>query len=189
MVLAPLIGLPIPLLPIHLLWINLVTDGLPGIALANEKAEPDVMNRPPRKSNESLFAGGIGYHIAWVGILMAGVTLGVQGWAIHNEHPHWQTMVFATLSFAQLGHIMAIKSETQPLFSKDIYSNKPLLLTVVFTFALQLAVIYFPFANELLKTQPLTINELLICIASSFVVMAAVGIEKMIRWRRRTKKG
>ena len=189
MVLAPLIGLPIPLLPIHILWINLVTDGLPGLALANEKAEPDVMNRPPRKANESLFAGGIGYHIAWVGILMAGVTLGVQGWAIHNDHPHWQTMVFATLSFAQLGHIMAIKSETQPLLSKDIYSNKLLLLTVVFTFALQLAVIYFPFANELLKTQPLTINELLICIASSFVVMAAVGIEKMIRWRRRTKKG
>ena len=69
--LAPLVGLPIPLLPIHILWINLVTDGLPGLALANEKAEEDVMRRPPSKSDESLFAGGVAFHILWVGLLAA----------------------------------------------------------------------------------------------------------------------
>ena len=187
MVLAPLIGLPIPLLPIHILWINLVTDGLPGLALASEKAEPEVMQRPPRKTNESLFAAGIGFHIAWVGILMAGVVLGLQGWAIHYGHEAWQTMVFASLSFAQLGHIMAIKSETQPMLGKDILTNKPLLMIVFFTFLLQIAVIYLPFANNLLNTQPLTLQELLICIASSLVVMTGVEIEKRVR-RIRNKK-
>jgi P-type Ca2+ transporter type 2C len=183
MVLAPLIGLPIPLLPIHILWINLVTDGLPGLALAREAAEPDIMKRPPRKANESLFADGIGFHIAWVGILMAGITLGVQGWAIHNDHAHWQTMVFAALSFTQLGHIMVIKSERQSLLSKDLLSNLPLLATVVFTFLLQLAVIYLPFANELLKTQPLTLNELLVCLACPLIVIVAIEIEKFMRRR------
>jgi Ca2+-transporting ATPase len=165
--------------------VNLVTDGLPGLALGGEKAEPDIMKRPPRKANESLFADGIGFHIAWVGILMAGVTLGVQSWAIHRDYPHFQTMVFATLSFAQLGHIMAIKSETQPLIGKELFSNIPLLLTVVFTVILQLVVIYLPFANDLLKTKPLGFTELLICILSSFVVMTGVEIEKFIRRRRR----
>lgn len=184
MVLAPLMGLPIPLLPIHILWINLVTDGLPGLALAAEKAEEDVMKRAPRKANESLFAAGIGYHIAWVGILMAGVALAIQGWSVARDHAHWQTMVFAALSFSQLGHIMAIKSERQPLFGKNIFSNMPLLLVVSFTFLLQLAVIYLPFANDMLKTKPLPFYDLLICLAASLVVMTAVEIEKLIRRRR-----
>jgi Ca2+-transporting ATPase len=96
--LAPFVGLPIPLLPIHILWINLVTDGLPGLALAGEKAETNIMRRPPRNPGESLFAGGVGYHIIWVGLLMAGVTLGVEGWAIANDVSHWQTMVFTVLA-------------------------------------------------------------------------------------------
>lgn len=181
MVLAPLLGLPIPLLPVHILWVNLVTDGLPGLALAGEKAEKDVMQRPPRKANESLFADGIGYHIAWVGILMAGVVLGLQGWAIENGHQSWQTMVFAALSFAQLGHIMAIKSERQSIFSRDILSNLPLLFTVLFTFALQFAVIYTPLGNQLLKTQPLTSEQLLVCLGSSMLVLIAVEVEKKVR--------
>lgn len=181
MVLAPLLGLPIPLLPVHILWVNLVTDGLPGLALAGEKAEKDVMQLPPRKANESLFADGIGYHIAWVGILMAGVVLGLQGWAIENGHQAWQTMVFAALSFAQLGHIMAIKSERQSIFSRDILSNLPLLFTVLFTFALQFAVIYTPLGNQLLKTQPLTSEQLLVCLGSSMLVLIAVEVEKKVR--------
>src|SRR5690606_31016555 len=110
---APLLGLPIPLLPVHILWINLVTDGLPGLALASEKAEKDIMKRPPRKTNESLFAEGIGFHIVWVGLLMAGVTLGTQAWAIQNNNTHWQTMVFTVLSVSQLGHVLAIRSDRE----------------------------------------------------------------------------
>lgn len=179
--LAPFLGLPIPLLPIHLLWINLVTDGLPGLALAGEKAEKDIMHRLPRKTNESLFAGGIGYHIIWVGLLMAAVTLAAQAWAIHNKLDHWQTMVFSILAFSQLGHVMAIRSEREFLIKQGLLSNMPLLGAVMLTVLLQMAVIYLPFANTLFKTEPLSLNELLICFGASALVFHAVELEKYFR--------
>jgi Ca2+-transporting ATPase len=183
--LAPLIGLPIPLLPIHILWINLVTDGLPGLALANEKEERDIMNRPPRKTNESLFSEGIGYHIVWVGLLMAGVTLGIQAWSINHSGAHWQTMVFTVLSLAQLGHVLAIRSEREYLFKQGLFSNVELLGAVFLTFILQLGVIYLPFANELFKTQPLTLTELGICIGAAAIVFHAVELEKFVKQKLR----
>jgi Ca2+-transporting ATPase len=188
--LAPLLGLPIPLLPIHLLWINLVTDGLPGLALARERAEADIMHRPPRRSDESIFANGIGFHILWVGLLMAGVTLSAQAWAINQQLEHWQTMVFTILAFAQLGHVLAIRSERQFLFRQGLLSNIPLLGAVLLTIALQFLVIYLPAANEVFHTQPLSLREILICVAAAAVVFHAVELEKLIRRtimkRRRT---
>lgn len=183
--LAPLVGLPIPLLPIHILWINLVTDGLPGLALAGEKEERDIMQRPPRKTNESLFADGIAYHILWVGLLMAGVTLGLQAWSIHNSNTHWQTMVFTVLSLSQLGHVLAIRSDREFLYKQGFLSNPMLLGAVGLTFLLQLSVIYLPFANEVFKTQPMTLQELLICIVLSAVVFHAVEFEKWIKSMRK----
>jgi P-type Ca2+ transporter type 2C len=179
--LAPLIGLPIPLLPIHILWINLVTDGLPGLALAAEKTEKDVMQRPPRRTNESLFAHGMAYHIGWVGLLMAAVTLGTQALATHYHNDHWQTMVFTVLSLAQLGHVMAIRSEKEFLLKLGLLSNPQLLVIVFLTFLLQVSVIYLPFANKILKTTPLSLNELLLCIAVSAVVFHAVEVEKWVK--------
>ncbi|MGZ8538490.1 MAG: cation-translocating P-type ATPase, partial [Flavisolibacter sp.] len=187
--LAPLIGLPIPLLPIHILWINLVTDGLPGLALSSEKEEKDIMERPPRKTTESLFAGGVGIHIVWVGLLMAFLTLGVQAWAIHSDNPHWQTMVFTVLSLAQLGHVMAIRSDHEFIYKKGFFSNLPLLGAVVFTFVLQLSIIYLPFANEIFKTQPLTLMELMICIGLSAVLFHAVEAEKLVKKMLAKRKG
>jgi P-type Ca2+ transporter type 2C len=185
MFLAPIVGLPIPLLPIHILWINLVTDGLPGLALSYEKEEADIMMRPPRKTNESLFADGIGYHIAWVGLLMAVITLAVQVWAINMNLEHWQTMVFSVLAFSQLGHVMAIRSDRRSLYKQGLLSNLPLLGSVILTILLQLAVIYLPFANTLFKTQPLSAAELAICFSFSLVVLFAVENEKAVK--RRTK--
>lgn len=185
--LAPLIGLPIPLLPVHILWINLVTDGLPGLALAGEKEEKDVMRRPPRKTNESLFADGIAYHILWVGLLMAGVTLGLQAWSIHNSNTHWQTMVFTVLSLSQLGHVLAIRSDREFLYNQGFLSNPMLLGAVGLTFLLQLSVIYLPFANEIFKTEPLTLQELLICIVLSAAVFHAVEFEKWIKSMRKER--
>ncbi len=183
--LAPVIGLPMPLLPIHLLWINLVTDGLPGIALASEKAEEDIMQRPPRKPAESLFADGIAYHIVWVGLLMAGITLGVQAWAINQKLDHWQTMVFTVLSLTQLGHVLAIRSDRKFLYSQGIFSNLPLIGAVVLTIILQLLVIYLPIANEIFKTQPLTIRELIICVGASALLFHAVELEKWLKLKFR----
>lgn len=179
--LAPMLGLPMPLLPIHLLWINLVTDGLPGLALARERAEPDIMRRPPRRSDESIFADGIGFHILWVGLLMAGVTLSAEAWAINQQLEHWQTMVFTILAFAQLGHVLAIRSERQFLFRQGILSNLPLLGAVLLTVALQCLVIYLPAANEVFHTQPLDLKELLLCLAAAAVVFHAVELEKLIK--------
>jgi Ca2+-transporting ATPase len=179
--LAPVIGLPMPLLPIHILWINLVTDGLPGIALASEKAEHDIMKRPPRRASESLFAEGIAYHILWVGLLMAGITLGTQAWAINKELAHWQTMVFTVLSLSQLGHVLAIRSDREFLYKQGIFSNLPLLGAVLLTCLLQLAVIYLPFANEIFKTQPLSFQELMICVGASAILFHAVELEKWLK--------
>lgn len=178
---APLLGMPIPLLPIHILWINLVTDGLPALALAGEHADRDIMHRPPRSPKESLFSDGVGLHILWMGLLMAAVTLGVQAWALREGLEHWQTMVFTVLSLSQLAHVMGIRSERTYLYKKGIFSNRPLIITVLATFLLQMAVIYLPFMNDVLKTQPLTLRELAISIGLALVVFHAVELEKYIR--------
>lgn len=183
--LAPFFGLPIPLLPIHILWINLVTDGLPGLALAAEPSEKDVMSRPPRHPQESIFAHGLGIHIIWVGLLMGFVSIFTQAWSIKTGYAHWQTMVFTVLCLSQMGHVLAIRSERESLFSQGLFSNKPLVGAFMLTFALQMATIYVPFLNPIFKTEPLTFNELVLTLALSSVVFFAVEIEKLIKRRRR----
>jgi Ca2+-transporting ATPase len=182
--LAPLIGLPIPLLPIHILWINLVTDGLPGLAFASEAPEENILKRPPRKPNESIFGNGVGVHILWVGLLMGAVCIGTQGWALHEENEKWMTMVFTVLSISQMGHAMAIRSDWKSLFSQGVFGNKQLLGAVLLTLGLQMAVIYIPFLQDIFRTQALTLSELLICIALSSIVFWAVEFEK---WFKRKK--
>lgn len=181
---APVLGLPIPLLPIQLLWINLVTDGLPGLALSFEKAEPDTMQRPPTKKEESLFGGGTGAHVVWVGVFMAGVTLAFQYWAIQTNNPTWQTITFTLLSFCQLAHVYAIRSEKKFTFQNSVLNNYRLLVAVILTVLLQLVVIYLPAANALLKTQPLKLQDLLLCMGGALLIILAVDTEKAIRKRR-----
>ena len=180
--LAPLMGLPIPLLPIHILWVNLVTDGLPGLALAAEPADRGIMQRPPRAPQESMFAHGMWQHIMVIGLLLGGLCLAVQAWALSTGHAHSQTMVFTVLTLGQMAHVMAIRSERDSLWRLGLGSNKPLLGAVGLTFALQMAVIYVPALNTVFKTAPLSFIELFICLAASGVVFIAVEIEKA--WRR-----
>ena len=181
---APFLGLPIPLLPIHILWINIVTDGLPGLALAAEPVEKDVMEKPPRHPQESIFAHGLGIHIIWVGLLMGAVSIGSQAWAISLGIDHWQTMVFTVLCLSQIGHVLAIRSEKESLFRQGLFSNKPLLGACTLTFALQMATVYVPFLNPVFHTAPLTLKELFITLAFSSVVFIAVETEKHFkRWK------
>lgn len=182
--LAPFFGLPIPLLAIHILWVNLVTDGLPGLALASEPSETDIMKRPPRITKQSVFAGGMAIHILWVGLLMSIVTLAIQAWAIQHENANWQTMTFTVLCFSQMGHVMAIRSDKESIFRIGVFSNKPLLCALILTFALQLMIIYVPFFNDVFKTQPLSWTELGITLAVSSIIFWAVEIEK---WLKRHK--
>jgi Ca2+-transporting ATPase len=183
--LAPFLGLPVPLLPVQILWINLVTDGLPGLALAAEPAELDIMQRPPRPPGESLFAGGLGMHAFLVGLLMAGLALGVQAWYWQGGIAAWQTTVFTALCFMQLAHVMAIRSEHTSLLRLGLSSNRPLFAVVVFTAALQLAVVYVPTLNALLKTVPLAPAELAVCVSCAALILLAVEAEKWVRRRRR----
>ena len=185
---APLLGMPIPLLPVQLLWINLITDGLPGLSLSAEGAEKNVMSRPPRRPGESLFAQGSSGHILWMGLLMAAMTLGTQALALQQQLPQWQTLVFTTLSFAQLGHVWAIRSEEEFIYRKGFFTNRMLTATLALTFVLQLGVIYLPAANRLFHTQPLSLSELLASIGVGALSFHAVELEKWIRWRRRKRK-
>ncbi len=180
--LAPMFGLPLPLLPIHILWVNLVTDGLPGLALAAEPAERGIMRRPPRAPNESLFAHGMGWQILLGGGLLAALCLGLQHWAIQGGDAHWQTMVFTVLTLGQMALVLAIRSDTDSLFTQGLMSNKLLLGAVGLTFALQMATIYVPWLNPIFKTQPLAAWELGLCIALASVGFVAVELHKA--WRR-----
>ncbi|TFV94362.1 cation-translocating P-type ATPase [Algoriphagus kandeliae] len=183
---APFLGLPIPLLPIHILWINLVTDGIPALALAKEKAEKNIMQRPPRPPQQSLFADGLGLHILWVGILMAGITLFTQYWAIRQGW-HWQTMVFTVLAFSQLGHVMAVRSDRSPLFKLGIFTNTPLILSIIGTLILQILIIYLPFFNRVFHTEALNLPELIFSVGMGLVVFHAVEFEKWIKNIRKKK--
>ena len=184
MFLAPLCGLPIPLLPIQILWINLVTDGLPGLALTAEPEESNIMRRPPRPPQESIFARGLGVHVLWVGPLMAGLVLGTQAWSLASASSHWQTMVFTVLCLSQLAHVLAIRSEHESLFSQGLFSNLPLLGAVALTFVLQMATIYVPALNHIFKTEPLSLAELAATLAIAALVFVAVEIEKWLKRRR-----
>lgn len=183
--LAPLTGMPIPLLPVQILWMNLVTDGLPGLAFSGEKSEKDIMQRPPRNPNKGLFSGGLGLYILWVGILIGAIGLMTQAWAIQATGNHWQTIVFNVLCLGQMGHALAIRSRTESFFRMSLFSNKPLLGAVLLTFLLQLAVTYLPFLQTIFKTESLTFSEFIIVGAVSSIVFIVLEIEKAIFRRRK----
>jgi Ca2+-transporting ATPase len=182
--LAPFLGLPLPLLPIHILWMNLVTDGLPGITLAAEPAEPDSMQRPPRSPQESLLAGGLWQHALWVGLLMAVLALGTQAFTIRDGNSHWQTMTFTVLTLSQLFHLIAIRSERLSIWKLGVRGNPALFYAVLAAFGLQLATLYVPAMNHLFKTVPLSWRELAVCVGVSSTVLFAVELEK---WRSRRR--
>jgi Ca2+-transporting ATPase len=184
MFLAPFAGLPLPLLPVHILWINLVTDGLPGLALGVEPAEPDTMARPPRPTRESIFARGLWQDAVWVGLLMGAVCLTMQAVAIDLGW-HWQTMVFSTLAFLQLGNALAVRSETHSFFSLGWRTNKPLSYAVLATVAIQLAIIYLPPLQPIFETEALDPIELGAMLAASTIVFFALEIEKLVGRLRR----
>lgn len=179
LLLAPFLGLPLPLLPIHILWVNLVTDGLPGLALTAEPAARGIMNRPPRPPHESIFARGMWQQIVWIGGLIAAVTLGLQAWAVDHAPAHWQTLVFTVLVLAQLFNALLIRSESESLFTLGLGTNPRMLAALALTVGLQLAVIYLPWCNAIFRTQPLSLPELGLCFALGSIVLIAGEIEKV----------
>lgn len=177
--LAPLIGMPIPLLPIHILWINLVTDGLPALALATDPADPDVMKRPPRPPSQGIFAEGMGYKVLWSGLFIAFICLSMQAWALRNNASA-QTMVFTTLAFCQLFGVLAMRSPTYTLWRIGVFSNPGLWWAILAAAVLQMAIIYLPFLQPIFRTAPLSGQELGMCMGGALLVYAAMEIEKFL---------
>lgn len=182
--LAPFMGLPIPLLPIHILWINLVTDGLPGLAFSAEPAERNIMQRPPRAPDESIFAHGMWQHILWVGFFVGGISIASLAWALAREVDYWQTIVFSVLTLSQLFHSLAVRSDSVSIFTLGLFSNLPMLGAVLLTVMLQMMVIYLPALNEIFYTQPLPLFDLAVCFVLSSLVLFAVEIEKLLVRRK-----
>lgn len=177
---APILGLPLPLFPIQILWINLITDGIPGIALAFEPAEEGLMASRPRAPSQGLLGNGMWQKIGIYGLLMAGASLSVQAYAYWYGIENWQTMLFVVLSLSQLAHIMALRSERTTIFKHGFFSNPILLTSVLGTFFLQLCAIYVPWFNEILDTHPLNVEELSICLAVASCMFFIVEFEKII---------
>jgi P-type Ca2+ transporter type 2C len=186
---APLLGLGgVPLSPLQILWMNLVTDGLPALALALEPAEPNVMSRPPYSPRESIFARGLGLYMLRIGIVFAIITIALMVWAYNYDNAdgnpdHWKTMVFTTLCLAQMGHALAVRSDVKLTAQMNPFSNPYVLGAVVLTTALQLLLIYVEPLRNFFSTSFLTPTELAVCFGFSMLMFVWIELEKLVqRW-------
>jgi Ca2+-transporting ATPase len=186
---APLLGLPsVPLTPLQILWMNLVTDGFPALALAVEPPEPDVMNRPPFSPRENIFARGLGLYMVRIGIVFAIISITLMMWAYSYTHTvtgeglspdRWKTMVFTTLCIAQMGHAIAVRSNTQLTIQLNPFSNPFVFGAVIITTILQLMLIYVAPLRAFFGTHWLTLTELGICLGFSSLLFVWVEMEKV----------
>jgi Ca2+-transporting ATPase len=184
MLLAPLLGMPLPLLPLQILWINLVTDGLPALALSVEPAEALTMRRAPVSPAENILGRGLLWQILWGGLVVGLAPLGMGYYFLTTGDADWQTMVFTTLTLSQLAFVLAVRSSRDSFFRIGALTNTPLVLTVAVTFVLQLMVIYVPYCQDLLKTRPLTAVELCVSLA---VATLPFWAEEGYKWFRRSR--
>lgn len=178
MLIGPFFGLPLPMLPLQILWINLASDGINGLALSIEPPERDTMQRPPRPPDESIFAHGMTRHILSVGTLLGFISLAAGLFYWHQQHPSWQTVIFATLACGQIFQTLAVRSWRESVFQLGFRTNPAALATVALTIGSTLAIIYFPFLQDVFGTVPLDPGELLIVLALSTVVFWGIELEK-----------
>ena len=180
---APVLGMAIPLLPTHILWINLVTDGLPGLALVSEPAEKNIMKRPPIPPGENLFARGLLWRIFATGILMAGAALFMQWWSVRAGYDirSQQTMVFTTLCFIQLGNALSVRMEHHTLFSKRFFGNLKLWGAIIITVLLQTLIVFVPAFQNLFKTTALSWEGMSIILLVVLVSVICFEILKVLR--------
>ncbi len=184
MLLGPLLGMPLPLLPLQILWMNLVTDGLPALALGVEPAEENVMKRPPYSSEESIFGRGLVAFVAVMGVVMSLISLGIGLWAFRSGDPAWQTLLFTTLIFSQVILALEVRSERSSLFRIGLFTNPLMVAAFLSTIGLQVAVVYLPFLQRVLRTSPLGVRDLFIAFGSGLAVLVVVEAWKALLRRR-----
>jgi Ca2+-transporting ATPase len=191
--LAPFLGMPLPLKPLQILWINLIADGILALALSFEPAESRVMARSPYKPNESVFGRGVGRDILWIGLLFGLVLLGMAyGYRptetgseeiVLTTTLRYQTMVFSTLAFSRIALVEAVRSNRDSLFKIGIFSNPQLLGAVVLTLGLQFAIIYIPSLQDFFGTTTLSGMDLAIALGLSTIGFWTLEVQKL--WLRR----
>jgi Ca2+-transporting ATPase len=183
MLIAAVAALPIPLLPVQILWVNLVTDGLPAVALGYEPAEGDVMARRPRPTGEGILGRGLWQHVLWVGIFMGFLTIGTMIFFLKKDHDvaSLRTIAFTSLTFAQMGHVLAIRSESRPLWRIGLLSNWRLTLAVLLTVGLQICLVYLPLCHGIFHTVSLPVGDLGLCFLPAVLIYAAVEVEKALK--------
>ena len=185
---TPFLGLnAVPLTPLQILWMNLVTDGVPALALAIEPSEADVMERPPFNPTENIFARGLGWYILRIGVVFGLQTIALMEIAYNSSNPswheHWKTITFTTLCIAQMGHALTCRSDTKLLIELNPTSNPYLLVSVIFTTVLQLALLYVPPLRQFFGTDALSASELGLCFGFSMLLVLWVECEKLFsRW-------
>jgi Ca2+-transporting ATPase len=184
MLLGPLLGMPLPLLPLQILWMNLVTDGLPALALSFEPAERNIMRRPPRSTTGGIFSGDMIRMIIGMGLVMTLVSLGVGYYYWRAGQSSWQTMTFTTLVMSQVFFALAVRSERDSLFTIGLRSNPAMLGALLSTFLLQLAVIYIPFLQPIFETTSLPIRDLAFSLCLSTIVLWVSEVEKLLKRQR-----
>ena len=173
----------LPLLPLQILWINLVTDGLPGLALAMEPIEAGTMTRPPRAPSEPLVSRQLAWEIAWVGLLMATVSLGIAYVISPPNDNRFHTVVFTVLSLSQLGNALAVRSDRQSLWTLGLSSNRFITWAIIGSVIVQVGLLYVGPLSSSFHVVALSVGELLTCLAASSVVFVALELRKL--WLRR----
>ena len=183
---ALLLGLARPLIPIQILWVNLVTDGFPALALGVEPPEEGIMTRKPRDPKESIFAEGRGRGIVEAGLLMSILVL-AGFYFFGGSERHATTLAFSLLVFVQLAHTINCRSEKKSIFEIGIFSNKYLVGAVLLSVVLQLSIVYIPVLQPLFKTVPLTGGDWILILALSSLIVIVGELKKRIaQWN--TKK-
>jgi Ca2+-transporting ATPase len=180
MLIAPFLGKPIPLLPLQLLWLNLLTDGLLGLGMGVEKPEGDTMKRPPYSPSEGVFSRGAGRQTIWVGVVIGAIALGLGSWYFFSGNPVWQTMIFTSLAFAQVGQALASRSTRESLFAVGLTTNPLLLGMTLLVSVLQLAVLYIPPVAVFFGVIPLGARDLALAVGSGVLVFLMIEIEKKL---------
>lgn len=187
--LALLVGLPRPLLPIQILWVNLVTDSLPGLALGLEPPERDIMKRPPRDPDEKILTKNTGLRLLLEGMVIAAVTLFAFLVGLSGSLEQARTMAFLTLSFSQKAHAFNKRSDTKSLWAIGWFSNRYLVLGVLVSTVVQLSVVFIPFLQKVFKVTALTGEQWLIVWLMSLTPLILVESVKGIRHLRRRLEG
>jgi len=172
--------------PVHLLFINLITDSLPAVALGMERAEPGIMERPPRGRGEGVFSGGLGFDLLYQGVLIALLTLAAYFIAdIRHGHDTAMTAAFLTMSMCEIFHAYNMRSQRRSVFALK-KANKMLWAAMALSLALTLTVIYVPFLAGIFSLQALTARELAASLALSVSIVPLVELVKAIQRARRS---